>query len=220
MDSGDAGGTLERRIKLQFPALFITLLSVLIGLVLADMVGEARTRIELWPLNVETLRSWGQLGAHTASALTAWIIYSHIGISHERIPSLSDSIVAFIVPLTLLLAMSLIGRELIWPWFYYGSFSLVVSLATSTWLLHLSRGEPEMARFAHLLRTRGYFVIFYVGIPVYAAAGLFDQLHLMPPVVQLMFAATPLPSALMAAHLFLRDWREAVAKQAIEANGE
>ncbi len=207
-------GALERRIKLQFPALFITLLSVLIGLVLADMVAEARTRIELWPLNVETLRSWGQLGAHTASALTAWIIYSHIGISHERIPSLSDSVVAFIVPLTLLLAMSMIGRELIWPWFYYGSFSLVVSLATSMWLLHLSREEPEMARFAHLLRTRGYFVIFYVGIPVYAAAGLFDQLHLMSPLVQLLFAIIPLPSALTAAYLFLRDWREAVVNAA------
>lgn len=213
MHDSDSRGALERRIKLQFPALFITLLSVLIGLVLADMVAEARTRIELWPLNVETLRSWGQLGAHTASALTAWIIYSHIGISHERIPSLSDSVVAFIVPLTLLLAMSLIGRELIWPWFYYGSFSLVVSLATSMWLLHLSRGEPEMARFAHLLRTRGYFVIFYVGIPVYAGAGLLDQLHLMSPNVQLLFAAMPAPSALMAAYLFLRDWREAVLKR-------
>lgn len=213
MHDSDSRGALERRIKLQFPSLFITLLSVLIGLVLADMVAEARTRIELWPLNVETLRSWGQLGAHTASALTAWIIYSHIGISHERIPSLSDSVVAFIVPLTLLLAMSLIGRELIWPWFYYGSFSLVVSLATSMWLLHLSRGEPEMARFAHLLRTRGYFVIFYVGIPVYAGAGLLDQLHLMSPNVQLLFAAMPAPSALMAAYLFLRDWREAVLKR-------
>ena len=213
MHDSDSRGALERRIKLQFPALFITLLSVLIGLVLADMVAEARTRIELWPLNVETLRSWGQLGAHTASALTAWIIYYHIGISHERIPSLSDSVVAFIVPLTLLLAMSLIGRELIWPWFYYGSFSLVVSLATSMWLLHLSRGEPEMARFAHLLRTRGYFVIFYVGIPVYAGAGLLDQLHLMSPNVQLLFAAMPAPSALMAAYLFLRDWREAVLKR-------
>jgi hypothetical protein len=103
--------TLEKRIKVQFPALFITFLSVLIGLVLADMVAEARTRIALWPLDMETLRNWGQLAAHTASALTAWIVYSHIGISHERVPSISDSIVAFIVPLTLLLAMSLIGRS-------------------------------------------------------------------------------------------------------------
>ena len=206
--------TLESRIKVQFPALFITLLSVLIGLVLADMVAEARTRIALWPLDIETLRNWGQLAAHTASALTAWIVYSHIGISHERIPTLSDSILAFIVPLTLLLAMSLIGREDVWPWFYYASFSLIVSIATSMWLLHLSRGEAEMAHFDQLLRKRGYYHIFYLGIPTYLGAGIADQMGLMSPEVRLFFALIPMPTALTASYLFLQAWREAIAKGA------
>jgi hypothetical protein len=206
--------TLESRIKVQFPALFITLLSVLIGLVLADMVSEARTRVALWPLDVETLRNWGQLAAHTASALTAWIVYSHIGISHERIPNLADSIVAFIVPLTLLLAMSLIGREEVWPWFYYASFSLVVSIATSMWLLHLSRDEVEMAHFDRLLSERGYYLIFYLGVPTYLGAGLMDQMGMMSPEMRLFFALIPMPTALMASYLFLRAWRDAIAKGA------
>lgn len=214
MDQQQSPRTLENRIKVQFPALFITLLSVLIGLVLADMVAEARTRIALWPLDIETLRSWGQLAAHASSALTAWIVYSHIGISHERIPNLSDSIVAFIVPLTLLLAMSLIGREEVWPWFYYASFSLVVSIATSMWLLHLSRGEPEMAHFDQLLRKRGYYLIFYLGIPTYLGAGIADQMGMMSPEIRLFFAAIPMPTALAASYLFLRAWREAIAKGA------
>lgn len=204
---------LADRIKVQFPGLFITLLSVLVGLVLADMVSEARTRIALWPLDVVTLRNWAQLAAHTSSALTAWIIYSHIGISHERVPSLSDSVVAFVVPLTLLLAMSLIGRDEVWPWFYYASFSLGVSLATSMWLLYLSRDEPEMAYFGRLLRTRGYFIIFYIGLPTYAAVGALDQLGMMSPLLQLLFAAIPMPTALAASYLFLRDWREAIAER-------
>jgi hypothetical protein len=211
MDDEKGFASLHDRIKAQFPALFITLLSVLVGLVLADMVAEARTRISLWPLDVETLRNWGQLAAHASSALTAWVIYSHIGISHERVPSLSDSVVAFIVPLTLLLAMSLIGRDEVWPWFYYASFSLAVSLVTSMWLLYLSRDEPQMAYFGKLLRTRGYFVVFYIGIPTYAAAGALDQLGALSPQVQLLFAGIPMPTALAAAHLFLRDWREAIA---------
>jgi hypothetical protein len=140
--------TLETRIKVQFPALFITFLSVLIGLVLADMVAEARTRIALWPLDIETLRNWGQLGAHTASALTAWIVYSHIGISHERVPSISDSIVAFIVPLTLLLAMSLIGREQVWPWFFYASLVLLREL-----LARRFRGHEQVAALPLARRT-------------------------------------------------------------------
>src|SRR5574338_652633 len=205
MDDNGRAGTLEDRIRLQFPALFITLLSVLIGLVLADMVAEARSRIVLWPLTLETLRSWGRLGAHCGSAVTAWIIYSHIGISRERTPLMADSIVAFLVPMTLLLAMTLVGRPAIWPWFYYAAASLIVSLATSKWLLHLSRDVPELARLNRLLDTRGYTAIFLIGIPSYLAAGWLDQHGFLSLLGEVGMSLVPLPTALLAAYLFLRD---------------
>jgi hypothetical protein len=208
----EASETLESRIRHQFPSLFITLLSVLIGLVLADLVAEARSRVVLWPLSMDALRTWGQVLAHAQSAVTAWIIYSHLGISHERVPSLADSVVTFSVPLTLLFAMPLIGRELLWPWLYYGSFSLVVCLATSMWLLHLSRDEPALARLNHLFWTRGYFAVFCIGIPVYAVAGTLGQAGLLSPDAEMLFAWIPFPSALLAAYLFLRDWRVVIGR--------
>lgn len=203
--------SLESRIRHQFPSLFITLLSVLIGLVLADLVQEARTRLVQWPLSIETLRTWGQVLAHGSSAVTAWIIYSHLGISHARVPSFADSIVSFIVPLTLLFAMPLIGVAQIWPWFYYASGSLVISLATSMWLSRLSSGEPGLARLNTLLQKRGYFGIFYGGIPTFALAGWLGQQGMLSPEVEFFFAAVPLPTAMLASYLFLRDWREAIA---------
>ena len=81
------------------------------------------------------------------------------------------------------------------------------------WLLYLSRDEPEMAYFGRLLRTRGYFIIFYIGLPTYAAVGALDQLGMMSPLLQLLFAAIPMPTALAASYLFLRDWREAIAER-------
>lgn len=213
MDDQTRVGPLEERIKHQFPSLFITLLSVLIGLVLADLVSEARDRLVLWPLNIDTLRTWGQIMAHGSSAVTAWIIYSHLGISHERVPSLADSIVSFVVPLTLLFAMPLIGVAEIWPWFYYASASLVISLATSMWLLHLSRDEPSLARLNRLLLTRGYFAIFYAGIPTFALAGWLGQRGLLSPLQEFLFAAIPMPTAMLASYLFLRDWRAAISRR-------
>lgn len=206
-------GTLEERIKHQFPSLFITLLSVLIGLVLADLVSEIRDRLTLWPLNIDTLRTWGQIMAHGSSAVTAWIIYSHLGISHERVPSLADSIVSFVVPLTLLFAMPLIGVSEIWPWFYYASASLVISLVTSMWLLHLSRDEPSLARLNKLLLTRGYFAIFYVGIPTFALAGFLSEQGWLSTLQEFLFAAIPMPTAILASYLFLRDWRAAISQR-------
>jgi hypothetical protein len=203
---------LEHRVKHQFPSLFITLLSVMIGIVLADLVTEARERLALWPLTIDTLRTWGQVTAHGASAVTAWIIYSHLGISHERVPWFADSIVTFVVPLTLLFAMPLIGREEIWPWFYYASASLVISVATSMWLLHLSRAEPRLARLNRLLRTRGYFATFYAGIPVFGVAGWLGQQGFLSDVHEMILAAIPLPTAMFVSYVFLRDWRAAISE--------
>lgn len=213
MDDKSHAGTLESRIRHQFPSLFITLLSVLIGLVFADLVQEARQRLALWPLNIDTLRTWGQVLAHGSSAVTAWIIYSHLGISHERVPSLADSIVSFIVPLTLLFAMPLIGREEIWPWFYYASGSLVISLVTSMWLLHLSREEPGLARLNQRLHKSGYFAIFYIGIPTFALAGFLGEASVLTPLHELLFAAIPMPTAMVASYLFLREWRTAISQR-------
>jgi hypothetical protein len=78
---------LEERIKHQFPALFITLLSVLIGLVFADLLSEAHARMTLWPLDVGTLRTWGQIFAMGTCALTGWVFLAHVGISRLRIPA-------------------------------------------------------------------------------------------------------------------------------------
>lgn len=214
MDAGEQRATtLEARIKHQFPSLFITLLSVLIGLVFADLVEQSRERLTLWPLNIETMRTWGQVLAHGSSAVTAWIIYSHLGISHERVPSLADSIVSFIVPLTLLFAMPLIGVDEIWPWFYYASASLVISLVTSWWLLHLSREEPGLARLNQRLHKSGYFAIFYVGIPTFALAGFLGEVGVLSPLHEFLFAAIPMPTAVFASYLFLREWRGAISAQ-------
>ena len=61
---------LEDRIKRQFPTLIVTLLSVLIGLCFSDLVELARARMTLWPLDVETLRTWGQLFAMAAVGMS------------------------------------------------------------------------------------------------------------------------------------------------------
>ena len=71
---------LETRIKDQFPALFITLVSVLIGLALADLVSEARVRMVFWPVNLHTLRTWFELSGNLLSAFYV----SQAAIPHLR----------------------------------------------------------------------------------------------------------------------------------------
>jgi hypothetical protein len=203
---------LEGRIKEQFPALFVTLVSVLIGLALADVVAQARTRMVLWPLTLGAVRTWCQLSANFFSALGAWVVYAHIGVSRRRIPGLSDAFIAFSMPIILLIGNTFVGVEPVWPWFYFATVFLAFSFMTTLWLSYTWRSESEIASFRVLLRPGGFLSVFVSGVPVYAAAGWADQHHYLSPLLETLFAATATPAALTVCHLFLRDWHQAISE--------
>ena len=201
---------LENRIREQFPALYITLVSVLVGLALADLVAEARVRMVLWPLAIDTMRTWGELTGNLFSALAAWVVYAHLGISRRRIPTFADSLIAFSLPLFILILNSYVGVSPMWKWLYFASGFLAFSLATTLWNFHILRRETELASFRHLARLTGYPAVFVTGIPFYAVAGWADQNGYLSPLLEVFVAWIPAPSALFTCFIFLREWRGAI----------
>jgi hypothetical protein len=209
--------SIETRVKQQFPSLFITLVSVLVGLVFADLVSEARARMVLWPLTLETLRTWGQIAAMGASTLTAWVVYAHIGASRQRVPVLADSLVAFCTPIPLLIGNSLVGQRAIWPWFAFASCYLAVSLFASLWQIRLVRADEELtAAFSRRFLATGFFAIFLAGIPAFAAFAWIDYEGWMPLWLETLIAFSPVPAAALCMQLFFADWHRAL-KEADEA---
>jgi hypothetical protein len=201
---------LEERIKQQFPSLFITLLSVLIGLVFADLVSEARGRMTLWPLGVGTLRTWGQIFAMGTNALNCWVFLAYIGIARLRIPTLDDSLIVFMAPVPLLIGNSFVGLRELWPWLYYASFYLFMSLITTFVQVRAASAERELASFARITKPLGPLLVLYLGIPFYAAAGWADSHGMLSPVAEMLLAASATPAALSFMWLFFRSWRRAI----------
>ncbi|MDB5973155.1 MAG: hypothetical protein JWQ90_5605 [Hydrocarboniphaga sp.] len=207
----ESSSKLLERVREQFPALFITLVSVLVGLVFQDLVTEARARMTLWPLTTDSLLTWGQLFANGTSALTVWIVYSHIGISRRHIPTLGDSIVAVLPPILILAATSFVGRpDDVVTWFYLASAYLASCVVAIQWTLRLTLAEDGLASFRHLLRPTGLLSIPYFGAPFYAAIGWADQHGFVSPWLRVACAALPAPAALMCSFLFFRDWHRAL----------
>jgi hypothetical protein len=203
---------LEDRIKNLFPTLSITLLSVLIALFFSDLVAEAHARMTLWPLNVGTLRTWSQIFAMGTCALSSWVFLAHIGISRLRIPTLDDTLVVFLAPVPLLIGNAFVGLREFWPWLYYASFFLAMSLGATFMQVRMARQEPELASFARLVRPFGPVMVLYVGIPFYAAAAWADRRAMVPPLAELLLAVSATPAALVFTHLFVRDWHRAIAE--------
>jgi hypothetical protein len=201
---------IEQRIKDQFPSVFITLVSVLVGLALSDLVAEARAHMTLWPLNLATLRTWAQIFANGTSAIAVWIVFAHVGIARRRVPDIFDSLIAFGPPLLLLMANSFVGQKEIWPWFYNASIYLAVCAITSYMHTRMAVREPELASLRALQRMSGHVGFLFSGFVIFGIAGYCDQRGLLSPLAELLVAALPVPAALLVTYIFMRDWRNGV----------
>src|SRR5690349_19068493 len=95
------GEGLEGRVARQFSSLYLTLVSVLVGFVLSDLFSQVDERMTLLPLTLETGRTWAQLFGNTGAALSAWIVYSHLGLVRKRVPTIWDTLDAMLVLVTI-----------------------------------------------------------------------------------------------------------------------
>jgi hypothetical protein len=202
--------TLRERVIGQTPSVFVTLVSVLIGLVLSDLVTEARAHMRLWPLDVPALLTWGQLASNTVSAIAVWAVLAHLGVARRRVPHIVETLSAFGPPLILLAATSFIGTPHLWPWLYGASLYLAVSIVVDTVQVRLTADQPGGERFAGLAHPMGHLVICYLGAPAYLAAAILDQLGRLPTALELVMAFAPVPTALLLMWMFFSDWRAAV----------
>ena len=107
----------ESRIKAQFPGLYVTLVSVLVGLVYEDLVSIARDRDDLWPLQDASVKTWVQLLTAGGAAFLAWIGYAHIAIGRRALPSVFDSLNVLAMPVFLFVLNTAIGAA-DHTWFY------------------------------------------------------------------------------------------------------
>jgi hypothetical protein len=134
-----------------------------------------------------------------------------------RVPTLEDSLVVFLAPVPLLIGNAFVGQKEIWPWFYYASFYLVVSLGTTLLLVRMASAESELASFARFVRPFGPTLVLYIGIPFYAAAGFADSHAMFSPLTEMLLAISAAPAALCFLWLFFRSWHRAIAEAQVQS---
>jgi len=210
---GDMKENVEERVARQFSALYLTLVSVLVGLVLSDLFSTIHERMTLWPLTLQTVRTWCQILGITVVVLSSWITYTHLGMLRHRVPTLWDTLDAVLVLVTVPLNAAT-GRSDATAWFFWAAaFSALGSAAVNINLWQTAR-EPALRHFRRLARLGGPYTMLYGGPPLYLAMALAAHLGLAP--LPLEIAATvlgPISGAVVAV-LFMREWRAAVQQAA------
>jgi hypothetical protein len=207
---------LETRVARLFPSLYLTLVSVLVGLVLSDLFSEIHSRMTLWPLTLETARTWCQILGNTLAVLAAWVTYSHLGLLKKRLPTVWDTLDVLLILVTIP-SNAQVGRHEAAGWFLAAAFwNLLAVFAVRINLWQATR-EPALADLTRIGRFSGPYNYLYVGVPVMATMSALSYLHLAPPLLEIAVAATAPVAGVGVTILFLREWRAAILQGRPEA---
>lgn len=211
------GESLEGRVARQFSSLYLTLVSVLVGLVLSDLFSDINERMTLWPLTLETGRTWCQIFGNTLAVLSSWVTYSHLGLLRNRMPTIWDTVDALLVLVTIPLNAAT-GRHEAASWFFWAAaFSLLGLTAVHINLRQATR-EPALSHLPRMARFGGPYTFLYLGIPGYLAMAVASWLHLAPPLLELAATATAPGAGVLVTILFMREWRAAVLHPPAQAS--
>jgi hypothetical protein len=203
---------LETRVSRQFSSLYLTLVSVLVGLVLADLFGQIHARMVLWPLTLETMRTWCQIVGNTLVALSAWTTYSHLGLLRQRLPTIWDTLDAALVLVTVPLNAAT-GRHEAWGYFFWAAAYSLLALCAVHINLRQATREPALAHLPRIGRFGGPYTFLYFGVPGYLATAAASYLHLAPPLLEVAAAALGPIAGVLVTILFMREWRAAVLQK-------
>jgi hypothetical protein len=200
---------LETRVARQFSTLYLTLVSVLVGLVLSDLFSQIHARMMLWPLTPETARTWCQIFGNTLAVLSSWVTYSHLGLLRNRLPTIWDTVDASLVLVTVPLN-SATGLHEGASWFFWAAAFSVLGLAAVKINLWQATREPTLKDLPRLGRFGGPYTFLWLGGPGYLAMAVASHYRLTSP-WRAGAAAAPAPAAGVGVSIvFMREWRKAL----------
>lgn len=200
---------LEARVARQFSTLYLTLVSVLVGLVLSDLFSTIHARVVLWPLTLETARTWCQIFGNTLAVLSAWVTYSHLGLLRNRLPTIWDTVDVVLV-LNVIPLNAAVGLHEGANWFFLAATYQLLSLMAIKINLRQATREPALRHLPRLGRFGGPYTFLWFGAPTYLVIAVASHFHLTPPWLELAVAASAPLAPVMVTILFMREWRAAV----------
>jgi hypothetical protein len=101
-----------KRIERLFPAVYVTLISILLGFAIEDLINRIR---ELSSINIYAVLVAISI---LCAIFAAWTGYSFVSMTQERLPRLLDCVNVFVLAFGVYLLNSTLGMEI---WFFFCS---------------------------------------------------------------------------------------------------
>jgi hypothetical protein len=168
----------QQKIEDSFPTIYVTLASILIGLVLEDLVSIVRAAENRDPF------LWATVVYVLVSSIGVWTGYSLNAITQSRRPRLLDSINVFVLAIGLFITNSSVGQS---PTFFF--YAAGGYLCTAVYAVHYNMSTLVEA-LPHEVPFRDWRAMQYPIVPaaiVSLMAGGLSQWGMLDERVELMF---------------------------------
>ena len=138
---------IRARAQAHFPAVLLTLISIIQALALELMWSKILESDWLWAFDMQAIIGWGMIIGVFFAILQVWVMYSTMVMGFVWQPYLRDSIIPFIIGIQQFMLVAFVNEEFNTLWLYVlGSIFI-----TGNWVSHSSfrraRQDPENDEF-------------------------------------------------------------------------
>jgi len=136
----------ERAVE-QFPAVLITLLSIIQALALEFLWNHLHQRPDLYELGWPAVAGWLQIAATFNGLILVWLVYVGTVMRFRWTPTTGDSVLPFFVGLIEFLMIDLMGPENIGRWFVVLAIIFTAMALGNHRTMRRARGDPANKEF-------------------------------------------------------------------------
>jgi hypothetical protein len=200
------------QVKNQFASIQLTFVSVIIGLVLADLVQQMRDILPGLPLTLSTFVYWGEALGSGICAISTFNFFSIVAVTGSRLPTMGLSLFTLTVPLPMLVANSFVGDPLLWRWFFLASAFLMLAVFSTDRLVDDQAREPGFSPWLGIVGWAPSRIWLIACVVIYIAAGLAALARQLPDwlAVALTFGAPP--ASFLHQHFLVCEWHPALTE--------
>lgn len=188
---------IRARLEDNYSAIYITLVSVMLGLALDDVVSILRGIEDL------TLFNWVTAAFSVHVIFNAWVGYASAASAVRLVPSVWDALNVFVLSVAHFALNSAIGEE---PIVFFYSASCYSAIAGGVVYYNAWRVDQDDAIQLDLATFRSILWINAIGSAVFLVAGILTHQALLTSAVQTLIVALGIPFATLWIYTFLKVW--------------
>jgi len=195
----------KEKIEKLFPTVYITLISILFGFAVEDVVTRLR---ELAPIDIFTALSAAGI---LSGIVAAWIGYSFVSMTQERLPRLMDSVNVFMLAFCFYILITTLGMEI---WWFFAALSFYQCAAL---LATIYNGNILLQNLSTAYDWRIFLpnrLVAVISCVIFSAGAWMSHKGVLPSEIALSLIACYIITNILWVYFFYRGWSKLIIEEA------